>query len=99
MKIEILFDNKHLFMQPPPDACFTSVTVRQKEREFSIIYNGWDCAPDCRHQEMVLDENTTLIFHHYTSPGFLEILEKFAGFEGMKCYEIHQKDLHIYASP
>jgi hypothetical protein len=46
-----------------------------------------------------LDENTTLIFHHYTSPKFAEILSEFAGFEGMNCYEIHKKDLHIYASP
>ena len=97
MKIEILFNNKHLSIQPPPDAYFTSVTVRQKEREFSIIHNGWDCEPDCRDQEMFLDENTTLIFHHYTSPKFAEILSEFAGFEGMNCYEIHKKDLHILA--
>ena len=99
MKFEILLDNQHLFIQTPPDACFTGVTVRHKGKELSIIKNGWDHEPDCRDQEMVLDENTTLIFHHYTSPKFLEILAKFAGFEGMKCYEIHKKGLHIYADP
>ena len=99
MKFEILLNNQHLFVQTPPDACFTGLTVRHKEREHSIIRNGWDCEPDCRDQEMVLDENTTLIFHHYTSPKFAEILSEFAGFEGMKCYEIHKKGLHLYASP
>ncbi|MBQ7338337.1 MAG: hypothetical protein IJW40_07780 [Clostridia bacterium] len=98
MKFEILLDNQHLFIQAPPDACFTGLTVRHKGQEFSIVSNG-NRKLDCRHQDMVLDENTTLIFHHYTSPKFLEILEKFAGFEGMKCYEIHKKGLHIYADP
>ena len=97
MKIEILFQNRHFILQSPSDACFTSVTVYHGEGEFSIIRNGWDCEPDCRDQEMVLDENTTLIFHHYTSPKFAEILSEFAGFEGMNCYEIHKKDLHILA--
>ena len=98
MKIEILFKGKQLLLQSPPDACFTSVTVRRNGKKYSIIHNGWDCEPGCRDQELVLDENTALIFHHYTSPNILEILAEFAGFNGMKCYEIHQKDLHVYAS-
>ena len=96
MKISITTINFQKDFVLPLDAYFVGVTLIYEKMSLDIIkiknYRSE------KHEEIVLDENTKLILHYYSTSRAKEILESFERYKDLRCIEVHNPKVDLFIS-
>lgn len=96
MKINITATNFQKDFVLPLDAHFVGITLINENMSLDIIkIKNYSSE---KYEEMVLDENTKLIFHYYSSSKAKEILESFDRYKGLRCIEVHNSKIDLVVS-
>ena len=96
MKISIKTTNFQKDFVLPSDEYFVGITLIYENMSLDIIKIKNYFSEKC--EEIVLDENTKIIFYYYSTLRAKEILESFEGYEGIRCIEVHTPTIDLIAS-
>ena len=80
----------------PLGAYFVGITLIYENRSLNIIkIKNYSSE---KYEEFVLDENTKLILHYYSTTRAKEILESFEDYKDLRCIEVHNSIIDLIVS-
>lgn len=96
MKTDITYGKQHIIIEASDEIHFVGVSVKHKSTNFSLI-TGFENAGAIRKDEtIILDDDTKVILHNYSSPELSEMVKELYPFAGMKFSEIRFENFYLF---
>ena len=96
MKTDITYGKQHIIIDSSDEVHFVGVSVKRRNTNFSLVTGCENAGAIRKDVTVILDNDTKVILHNYSSPELSEMVKELYPFAGMKFSKIRFENFYLF---